>query len=136
MTDQPVPIDRPLTDAERTLMAHLASAVLAQQIGITVNEAADQLKNYPGEIHLTGDAIDCYLTLDGQTIVHVTREWLAFFASHPDEVIDLDKYAQPIDEAGEKLAMPWPWRCVRCHRGSDTLDNDNVCAQCAAEEKP
>lgn len=98
MTDNPTPINRALTDAERTLMAHLASAVLAQQLGITVDLAAHQLKHYPGEIHLRGDAIDCELTLDGTVVVHCTREWLAFFASHPDEVIDLDKYARPIEQ--------------------------------------
>lgn len=133
--DQPVPINRPLTDDERHLMAHLAAAVLAQQTGATVETAAQVLKTHPGEIHLVGDAIDCSLTLDGKVLVHVTREFLAFFASHPDEVIDLDKYAQPVEEPDERLSMPWPWRCTRCHRGSDTLDNDNVCARCAAEEQ-
>ncbi len=96
--DQPAPIRRALTDDERRLMAHLASAVLAQQLDLTVEEAAQQLKHYPGEIRLQGDDIDCEMTLDGTVIVHCTREWLSFFASHPDEVIDLDKYARPIDE--------------------------------------
>ncbi|TXI56242.1 hypothetical protein [Mycolicibacterium mageritense] len=92
MTNQPAAVHRRLTDAERQLMAHLASAVLAQQTGVSIEAAAEALQTYKGEMHLTGDAYDCYLTLDGHVLVHVTREFLAFFASHPDEVIDLGKY--------------------------------------------
>lgn len=120
------------------LIAHLAAAVLAQQTGSTVEVAADVLGQHAGEgkLKLRGDAYDAYLEANGKVLVHVTREFLAFFASHPNEVIDLDKYAQPITEHNETMAMPWPWRCIRCHRGSDTLDEHKMCAQCAAKEKP
>jgi len=94
MNNTPAAIHRRLTDDERHLMAHLAAAVLAQQTGVTIEAAADTLMNYDGDIHLQGDDIDCYMTLDGHVLIHVTREFLAFFASHPDEVIDLDKYSQ------------------------------------------
>lgn len=95
MTDQPAPVNRPLTDPERHLIAHLAAAVLAQQTGCTIEVAADVLGTYAdeGRMHLKGDSVDCHLTVDGKVLVHVTREFLSFFASNPDEVIDLDKYA-------------------------------------------
>ena len=102
MTDNPVAINRPITDEERTLMAHLAAAVIAKQTNTTIEIAADALKNYEGEIHLSGNNIDCYMTLDGKVLVHVTREFLAFYASNPDEVIDLDKYAVVIDSDTEE----------------------------------
>lgn len=98
MTDNPVFINRPITDDERHLMAHLAAAVLAQQTGVSVETAADTLQNYDGVIHLKGDAIDCSLTLDDHVLVRVTREFLAFFAANPDEVIDLDKYSHTIED--------------------------------------
>lgn len=99
MTDKPTPVNRPLTDAERSLMHHLAAAVLAQQTGVPI-EAAQQVlieDHDNGSLHLVGDAYECRLTLNGKTLVHVTREFLAFHAAHPDEVIDLDKYGHPLD---------------------------------------
>lgn len=94
VTDQPAGINRPLTDDERTLIAHLAVAVLAQQTRCTIETATDVLGQCAaeGKVTLRGDAHDANLEVNGTVLVHVTREFLAFFAAHPDEVIDLDKY--------------------------------------------
>lgn len=100
-THKPAPINRPLTDDERWLMGQLAVNVLAANIGGTHTEddcktcdaAKALMYKYidKGEVHLTGDAVDAYLSIDGTSIVHVERDWLAFHAEHP-EAIDLDRH--------------------------------------------
>ena len=143
MTDQPTPINRPLTDDERFLLADLTVWCIAEQKGVTDDQARDALAELSakGGLSTTGDAINAYVryTNSGKVIVHVTREWLAYWA-HTDEQLTSDELRRvvryDIPEPNETLAMDWPWRCVRCHRGSDTLDEHKVCPQCAAKEKP
>ncbi|RUP28758.1 MAG: hypothetical protein EKK51_22540 [Mycolicibacterium sp.] len=104
MPDQPAAINRPLTDDERSLIGHLAAAVLSQQTGSTIEVAADVLGQFAdeGKMMLRGDAYDAYLEVNGKVLVHVTREFLAFFAANPNEVIDLDRYCTTYPpEAGQ-----------------------------------
>lgn len=91
------PINRPLTDAERSLINALAIRVVAEQGGTTPETAAAALDAFTadGEVFLQGDATDVHLVVAGSPIVHVTREWLAFHAEHP-EAIDWQRHGRVI----------------------------------------
>lgn len=94
MTDQPAPIDRPLTDDERQLLADLTVWCIAEQKGVTDDQARDALAKLcdTGALSMTGDAVDAYVhfSKSGKVIVHVTREWLAYWA-HTDEELTSDE---------------------------------------------
>lgn len=110
--DNRAPINRGLTDDERNLMTTLAIRVIADQSGIphtsgtcrACSVAATVLDGFTndGEVHVYGDAYDCYLAVGpNRELVHTARDWLAFHAEHP-EAIDYDKHRHPITkEAGE-----------------------------------
>jgi hypothetical protein len=87
-----VPIDRRLTDPERDLLAYLSASTVAEQTGISLAAAGAVLNELAGRglVHAFGDALDVYLTVDGNVIVHATREWLAFQA-----LADESEDAQP-----------------------------------------
>lgn len=102
MSNTPAPINRPMTDDERTLVKQLAVATITGQTGASDKAAADWLGRLTDRegLHLTYDTRDAYLRTDaGKVIVHVTREWLAFYAANPDEPIDLDNDLSWIKEA-------------------------------------
>jgi hypothetical protein len=107
--DQPTPaIERRLTDDERELIMQLAIWTIAEQTGVSDQAAADALDDLierEGLFHV-GDAHDAYIKTGkyGHTIVHATREWLAFYAhsGQPLTRDDLNKYGRqikPDDEA-------------------------------------
>lgn len=109
MTDNPAAINRPITDDERALMLSLAIRCMADQSDLphtdgncpacAVGEAVIGEFGERGEIHLYGDAIDCYMSVGAtEEFVHCTREWLAFHAEHP-EAIDMDKHRRQIPNA-------------------------------------
>ena len=87
-TDRPAAINRHLTDDERDLLAQLTVWTIAEQTGVSDEEAAralDELNEKSG-LYMEGDAIDAYVktTEHNHVIVHVTREWLAHFTTcHP-----------------------------------------------------
>ena len=74
------PINRPLTDDERSLLLRLAVDVVAGQLGCHPEAAADALDGMT--VTLRGDATDVYLDADGNQIVHTARDWLAWHAAH------------------------------------------------------
>ena len=74
------PINRPLTDDERSLLLRLAVDVVAGQLGCHPEAAADALDGLA--VTLRGDARDVYLDANGRQIVHTTRDWLAWHATH------------------------------------------------------
>ena len=76
------PIDRPLTDPERSLLAYLAARTVADQVPCPLDQAGAALKDLAGRglVYAHGDAYDAYLTVDGHEIVHAARDWLAFMA--------------------------------------------------------
>lgn len=84
-------INRPLTDAERNVMNQLAIASVARQTGRDPESVADELDEMTIRLH--GDSKHAYLTADGKTLVHITREDLALAANHPGETL----HAEPID---------------------------------------
>lgn len=86
VTDQPARIERPLDDDERNLLRRLAIRVVAEQSGSDEQTAAAALDTFTekGEAVIRGDAVNVYLDVAGHTIVHATREWLAFHAHHHD----------------------------------------------------
>jgi len=100
MTDQPARIDRPITDDERTLIKQLCIAAVANQTGVSEEAAADALDDLIEKhgMYMEGDTQNVYVRTgtpgDGKNhvLVHVTREWLSFYASHPDEPINLDDH--------------------------------------------
>jgi hypothetical protein len=107
--DKPAAINRPLTDDERDLMRALTVRVIADQSGIphtaddcrACSVVATVLDEFAerGEVHLYGDAVDCYMAVGpNEKLVHATREWLAFFAANPSEPIDLDHYRRPLPD--------------------------------------
>ena len=81
------PFDRPLHDAERSLLGFLAARTVAEQDGCTLDEAFDALSRAAGEgqVVLDGDAVDVRIILRGKVLVHCARDWLAFRASWPGE---------------------------------------------------
>ena len=80
-----IEINRPLTDAERTVMNQLAVASVARQTGRDRESVADELDEMTIRVH--GNAKHAYLTADGTTLVHITREDLALAANHPGETL-------------------------------------------------
>ncbi len=66
------PIDRPLTDPERSLLAYLAARTVADQVPCPLDQAGAALKDLAGRglVYAHGDAYDAYLTVDGHEIVH------------------------------------------------------------------
>ncbi|WP_422745179.1 hypothetical protein ACN27E_23585 [Mycobacterium sp. WMMD1722] len=90
MTDNPAPINRRLTDDERQLLAELTVWVIAEQKGITDEEAGRALEalNNKGGLYMSGDAVDAYVRFSesNKVIVHVTREWLAYWAHTEEEL--------------------------------------------------
>lgn len=94
MTDQPAPIARRLTDDERQFLADLTVWCIAEQKGCTDDEARQALAdlNDKGGLYMSGDNIDAYVrfTDSDKVIVHVTREWLAYWA-HTDEELTSDE---------------------------------------------
>lgn len=85
------PINRHLTDAERTVMCQLAIEVVARQTGHDRESVADELDAM--DLRLHGDATSAYLDADGVTLVHISREDLALAANHPGETL----HAVPLD---------------------------------------
>lgn len=137
MSDEPAPVNRLLTDDERQLLANLTIWCIAEQTGVSDEEASDALGRLTqeGRLYMEGDAVDAYVKVkpNGHVLVHCTREWLAFHA-HSGEQVSSDELRRSLTEP--PLSMAWPWRCTRCHRNSDNLDNDGVCARCRVVEKP
>jgi hypothetical protein len=87
-------INRPLTDTERDVLCQLAIESVARQMGRDPESVAGELDEMDIRVH--GDARDAYLTADGKTLVHITRQDLALAANHPGETL----HAQPIDGDG------------------------------------
>ena len=82
-------INRPLTDAERTVLCQLAIETVAHQTGRDRETVADELDAMTIFAH--GDAHDAYLDADGKTLVHITREDLALAANHPGETLHAER---------------------------------------------
>ena len=78
-----VAIDRPLTDPERYLLLHLAAKAVAEQAGCSIDRAGDALYRAAegGKLTFIGDASVVDVVVAGKTLVHCTREWLAWTAS-------------------------------------------------------
>ena len=93
MPDQPAAVNRPLTDDERHLLTQLTIWVIAEQTGVTDDEAAQALNDIAREIgiHRQGDNIDVHvITGNGHVLLHCTREWLAYWA-HTEEELTIDE---------------------------------------------
>lgn len=108
MTGNPTPINRPLTDDERDLLAQLTIWVIADQTGVTDEAAAEALDdlNQKSGLSMQGDNIDAYVktTEHRHVILHCTREWLAFHAHSGEQLTSEElrralKYDKPGDEA-------------------------------------
>ena len=80
------PIDRPLTDAERSYLHLLTIRVVAEQTRATPDAAVEALERITaeGKVRIHGDAENAYVEVNGQNLVHVERDWLAFHAHHDD----------------------------------------------------
>jgi hypothetical protein len=107
-------INRRLTDDERDLMRQLAIWSVAEQAGVSAQQANDALDDFNRRVGLIleGDAHDAYMKSGehGHVIIHVTREWLAYWA-HSDQRLtrdDLLRYRQQRpsrDDSGESGSM-------------------------------
>lgn len=82
----PPEINRPLDDAEKYLLCRLAVASVAKQTGVSEQVAADSLDQLAAEGKATfeGDARDAYLLVNGRSLIHCERDWLAFHAHVSD----------------------------------------------------
>ncbi|MGO9927141.1 MAG: helix-turn-helix domain-containing protein, partial [Mycobacterium sp.] len=105
-------INRRLTDDERDMMRQLAIWSVAEQTGVSAQEAADALDDLNERVGLIleGDAHDAYMkdSEHGHVIIHVTREWLAYWA-HSDQKLtreDLLRYRrqQPSRDANGEFS--------------------------------
>lgn len=74
-----IPIDRPLTDSERSIMLHCAVTSIARQSDCTAAVAADALDDLAaqGDVWLRADAHDARIVVCGHSIAHMDREDLA-----------------------------------------------------------
>jgi hypothetical protein len=108
--DQPPAINRGLTDDERDVIHQLAIWSVAEQTGVSAQEAANALDDLNERVGLVleGDAYNKYLKdgEHGHVIIHVTREWSAYFAhsGQPLTREDLLRYRQqkrPPSENGQ-----------------------------------
>lgn len=98
-----IPIRRPLTPQECHLLRMLAVAVVAHQGNCPQEIAAQVLDQYAAEGAVSMDAnnTDAHLRINGDVIVHATRDWLAFHAEHP-EAIDPHRHARVIRTKDEE----------------------------------
>lgn len=97
---EPVPVNRPLTDAERSLLLYLAVRTIADQMpGWTHERAATALDELAerGEVHLRGDAVDVHVRVRGRDLVHATREWLSFMATASEQGDAPPAYGRPMN---------------------------------------
>jgi hypothetical protein len=78
-----VPIDRPLNDLERELLASCAIQTLARATGHHPEAVRIVLAEHAGreEVEIRGDAVEVSLHILGRCIVTVKRDWLAFSAN-------------------------------------------------------
>ncbi len=74
-------------------MGQLAIWSIAEQAGVSAQEAANALEDLNERVGLIleGDAHDAYMKdrRHGHVIIHVTREWLAYWA-HSDQKLTRD----------------------------------------------
>lgn len=88
--DNRAPVRRPLDDDERTLLAQLTIWCIAEQTGVSDEDAQialDKLNQESG-LYMSGDDYDVYVktTEHDHVIVHVTREWLDFHAHSGEQL--------------------------------------------------
>jgi hypothetical protein len=106
MTDQPAPVNRPLTDDERDLLNEVIvwkiRENIARQSGVHVTpqsiaDALDDLIEKSG-LRRTYDAQHLYVKTvqHGHTILRCNREWLTFHAQH-DEQLTEDQLRHAVD---------------------------------------
>ncbi|UHJ58030.1 hypothetical protein LT337_15635 [Mycolicibacterium fortuitum] len=94
MTHQPAAVNRRLTDDERHLLTQLTIWVIAEQTGVTDDEAAQVLDDINRDIglHMQGDNIDVQvITGNGHVLLHCTREWIAYWAHTDAEELTIDE---------------------------------------------
>lgn len=94
MTHQPAAVNRRLTDDERHLLTQLTIWVIAEQTGVTDDEAAQVLDDINRDIglHMQGDNVDVQvITGNGHVLLHCTREWLAYWAHTDAEELTIDE---------------------------------------------
>ena len=111
-TENLAAVNRPITDDERTLIKQLCIYCVADQTGVTNEAAVAALENIieTEGIYMHGDSYNVWVKVgtegdgkDHRTLVHVTREWLAFYAANPDEPLDFDQHRVFIKEGkGDK----------------------------------
>ncbi|MHA7664471.1 hypothetical protein [Mycolicibacterium sp. HS_4_1] len=75
------------------------------------------------------------LSLAGRT-KSMNIDAIELFHYHLDYAREEIRNAERRLSTVDTMAMPWPWRCIRCHRSSDALDEHKVCALCVDKEKP
>lgn len=92
-----IPIRRPLTAPECHLLRMLAVAVVAHQGNCPHEIAAQVLDQYAAEgaVSMDADDTDAHLRINGDVIIHATRDWLAFHAEHP-EAIDPNRHGHVV----------------------------------------
>jgi hypothetical protein len=87
------PINRPLFDSERQLLADLAVKEVAKQANCTNREASVVLAKMAvgGQLFFVGDAEKVRVTNHvGGWFVEATREWLSFYSSFPEDNEETD----------------------------------------------
>lgn len=88
--DNRAPVRRRLDDDERELLIQLTIWSLAEQTGVTDDEAQQALDklNQESGLDITGDDYDVYVRTrqHGHVIVHCTREWLDFHAHSGEQL--------------------------------------------------
>lgn len=110
MTDQPAPINRPLTDRERDLLNQLLIAKLqtgieeSSGVHVLAESVAGALDDLIAKVGLRREGDNTTVSVvtgTGHVLLTVTREFLAFHAQH-DEQITEDQLSRAIDNGDVK----------------------------------
>lgn len=81
------PFNRPLHEAEHSLLLHLAACHVAAAAGISLDEAFDHLGSAAGEdeVRLEADSDHARILWRGTVLVECARDWLAFRSRFPGD---------------------------------------------------
>ena len=95
-----MPVNRRLTDPERSLLLYLTIRTIADQTGATEDSTAEALDELAdrGEVLLRGDVFDAYVTIRGRDIIHSARDWLSFMAMAAEDGDAPPAIGTPIDD--------------------------------------
>lgn len=101
----------------------------ASEVGLDIDDGARSLELAAQRFEVTTNELVAAVTCVAAYTQCTLREALWQLERVVKTVRQIEQ--GPEDAGDETLSMPWPWRCNRCHRSSDSLNTDGVCPECA-----